>query len=65
MGYPREGPLLGDAQLPGMKKHKEQRKVAQAQKRAAYQKRKNRRAMKKVKKDPTPTGRTTYPTMKF
>jgi hypothetical protein len=48
-----------------MKKHKEQRKVAQAQKRAAYQKRKNKRALKKIKKDPTPTGRTTYPTMKF
>lgn len=48
-----------------MKKHKQQRKVDQAQKRAEYQKKKNRRAMKKVKKEATPTGRTTYPKMKF
>jgi hypothetical protein len=65
MGDPREGSLSGDAQLSGMKKHKQQRKLAQAQKRAAYQKRKNKRALKKIKKDPTPTGRTSYPTMKF
>ena len=65
MGHPREGSLLGDARLPGVKKHKEQRKVAQAQKRAAYQKRKAKRALKKIKKDPTPTGRTSYSTMKF
>ena len=48
-----------------MKKHKQQRKVDQAQKRAEYQKKKNRRAMKKVKKEATPTGRTSYPSMKF
>ena len=48
-----------------MNKHKQKRKLAQAQKRAEYQKKKNRRAMKKVKKDPTPTGRTSYPSMKF
>jgi len=48
-----------------MKKHKEQRKTARAQKRAEYQKKRNRRAMKKVKKEATPTGRTSYPTMKF
>ena len=65
MGDPREGSLSGDAQLSGMKKHKQQRKVAQAQKRAEYQKKKNRRAMKKVKKEATPTSRTTYPKMKF
>ena len=65
MGHSREGEVLGDAQPSGMKKHKQQRKVDQAQKRAEYQKKKNRRAMKKVKKDPTPTGRTSYPTMKF
>jgi hypothetical protein len=48
-----------------MKKHKERRKVAQAQKRAEYQKKKNRRAMKKVKKVAGPSGRTTAPMMKF
>tara|TARA_B110001454_G_scaffold176537_1_gene168680 strand:- start:61 stop:207 length:147 start_codon:yes stop_codon:yes gene_type:complete len=48
-----------------MKKHKQKRRLAQAQKRAEYQKKKNRRAMKKVKKEATPTGRTSYPTMKF
>ena len=67
MGDPREGSLLGDARLPGMKKHKQQRKVAQAQKRAAYQRKKGRRAMKKIAKerDAQPTKRTSYPTMKF
>ena len=67
MGDPREGSLSGDAQLSGMKKHKQQRKVAQAQKRAEYQKKKNRRAMKKIAKgrEAQPTGRTSYPTMKF
>jgi hypothetical protein len=65
MGHSREGEVLGDAQPSGMKKHKQQRKVDQAQKRAEYQKKKNRRAMKKVKKEATPTGRTSYPTMKF
>jgi hypothetical protein len=65
MGDPREGSLSGDAQLSGMNKHKQKRKLAQAQKRAEYQKKKNRRAMKKIKKDPTPTGRTSYSTMKF
>ena len=50
-----------------MKKHKQDRKVAQAQKRAAYQRKKNRRAMKKITKgrEAQPTGRTTYPQMKF
>ena len=50
-----------------MKKHKQQRKVDQAQKRAAYQRKKNRRAMKKVAKEreAQPTKRTSYPTMKF
>ena len=50
-----------------MKKHKQQRKVAQAQKRAEYQKKKNRRGMKKIAKqrEAQPTGRTTAPTMKF
>ena len=33
-----------------MKKHKQQRKVAQAQKRAEYQTKKNRRGMKKIAK---------------
>lgn len=66
MGHPGEGPLLGDgSESAGMKKHKERRKVAQAQKRAEYQKRKAKRALKKIKKDPTPTGRTSYRTMKF
>ena len=65
MGDPREGPLLGDAQLPGMKKHKQLRKVAQAQKRADYQKKKAKRALKKIKKEPQPTHRTSYPHMKF
>ena len=67
MGDPREGSLLGDARLPGVKKHKEQRKVAQAQKRAAYQRKKGRRAMKKIAKerDAQPNKRTSYPTMKF
>ncbi len=65
MGDPREGSLLGDAELSGMRKHKQQRKLAQAKKRAEYQKKKNRRAMKKVKKEATPTGRTSYPQMKF
>ena len=65
MGDPRKSPLLGDAQLPGMKKHKQERKVAQAQKRADYQRKKAKRALKKIKKDPTPTSRTSYPTMKF
>ncbi len=66
MGDSGEGPLLGDgSESAGMKKHKERRKVAQAQKRAAYQKRKAKRALKKIQKDPTPTGRTSYSTMKF
>ena len=65
MGDPRKSPLLGDAQLPGMKKHKQLRKVAQAQKRAEYQKKKAKRALKKIKKEATPTGRTTAPHMKF
>ena len=67
MGHPREGEVLGDAQPSGMKKHKQKRKLAQAQKRAEYQKKKNRRAMKKIAKgrEAQPTGRTSYPTMKF
>ncbi len=65
MGDPRKSPLLGDAQLPGMKKHKQLRKVAQAQKRADYQKKKAKRALKKIKKEPQPTSRTSYPHMKF
>ena len=67
MGHPREGPLLGNARLPGMKKHKQQRKVAQAQKRAEYQRKKGRRALKKIAKEreAQPTKRTSYPTMKF
>ena len=67
MGDPREGPLLGDAQLSGMKKHKQQRKVAQAQKRAEYQRKKGRRALKKIAKEreAQPTKRTSYPQMKF
>ena len=48
-----------------VKKHKERRKVAQAQKRAVYQKRKAKRALKKIKKVDGPNKRTTYPTMKF
>ncbi len=48
-----------------MKKHKQLRKVAQAQKRADYQKKKSRRALKKIRKEATPTGRTSYPHMKF
>ena len=67
MGDPSEGSLLGDAQLPGMKKHKQQRKVAQAQKRAEYQKKRAKRAMKKIAKEreAQPTKRTSYPKMKF
>ena len=65
MGDPGEGSLSGDAQLSGMKKHKQQRKVNQAQKRAEYQKKKAKRALKKIKKEATPTGRTTAPHMKF
>ena len=48
-----------------MKKHKQQRKLAQAQKRAEYQKRKAKRALKKIKKEAQPTSRTYYPHMKF
>ncbi len=48
-----------------MKKHKQLRKVAQAQKRADYQRKKAKRALKKIKKEPQPTGRTSYPHMKF
>jgi len=48
-----------------VKKHKHERKVAQAQKRAVYQKRKAKRALKKIKKVAGPTKRTTQPTMKF
>ena len=67
MGHPREGPLLGDARLPGMKKHKQQRKVAQAQKRVEYQRKKAKRALKKIAKEreAQPTKRTSYPQMKF
>ena len=67
MGDPRESEVLGDAQLSGMKKHKQQRKVAQAQKRAEYQRKKGRRALKKIAKERAaqPTKRTSYPTMKF
>ncbi len=65
MGDPREGSLLGDAELSGMKKHKQQRKLAQAKKRADYQRKRARRAMKKRTKEATPTGRTSYPHMKF
>ena len=43
-----------------MKKHKQQRKVDQAQKRAEYQKKKAKRALKKIKKEPQPTSRTSY-----
>ena len=50
-----------------MKKHKQQRKVAQAQKRAEYQKKKAKRAMKKIAKEreAQPNSRTSYPHMKF
>ena len=48
-----------------MKKHKTQRKMAQAQKRATYQQRKAKRALKKIKKEAQPTGRTSYAKMKF
>ena len=48
-----------------MKKHKQLRKVAQAQKRADYQKKKAKRALKKIKKEPQPTSRTSYPHMQF
>ena len=67
MGDPREGKVPGDVQLSGMKKHKQQRKVAQAQKRAEYQRKKGRRALKKIAKEreAQPTKRTSYPQMKF
>lgn len=50
-----------------MKKHKQQRKVAQAQKRAEYQRKKAKRALKKIAKEreAQPTKRTSYPQMKF
>lgn len=50
-----------------MKKHKQQRKIDAAQKRAAYQKKKAKRSLKKIAKEreAQPTGRTTAPKMKF
>ena len=48
-----------------MKKHKQQRKLVQAQKRADYQRKKAKRALKKIKKEEQPTGRTSYPHMQF